>query len=48
MAVACETMYGPVQESTEVVKGGGIELAATDVQDESFQFTLAPKNESAY
>lgn len=48
LAVACETMYGPVQTPIAADKTDGIEVNVTETKDESVTFTLTPKEESAY
>lgn len=50
LAVACETMYGPVQTpiASDEKSADGVEITVTETNDESVTFTLAPKAESAY
>ena len=48
LAVACETMYGPVQTSIEGDKAGSITVTVDEVKDNSVTFTVSPASESAY
>lgn len=48
LAVACETMYGPVQTPIEVDKAGDITITVDNVGDTDVTFTLTPATESAY
>lgn len=45
---ACETMHGPVEVPTDVVKSDGIGIAISQVKDNSAVIELNPKGEGAY
>ena len=48
LAVACETMYGPVQTPIKGDKAGSITVTVDEVKDNSVTFTVTPASESAY
>ena len=48
LAVACETMYGPVQTPIKGDKAGSITVTVDEVKDNSVTFTVSPASESAY
>ena len=48
LAVACETMYGPVETPIAPDSAAGVEITVADVTDDSFTVTIAPSGEASY
>lgn len=48
LAVACETMYGPVQTPIAPDEGGAITITVDRVGDNDAEFTLTPAGEASY
>lgn len=48
LAVACETMYGPVETPVAPDSAAGIEIAFSEVKDSSFTVTVTPAAEASY
>lgn len=48
LAVACETMYGPVETPVAPDSAAGVEITVADVTDDSFTVTIAPSGEASY
>lgn len=48
IAVACQEMYGPIPVPNDPVYSNGIDIALSEVADDSFVVTLTPKGESAF
>ena len=48
LAVACETMYGPVETPIAPDSAAGVEITVADVTDDSFTVTITPAGEASY
>lgn len=48
LAVACETMYGPVETPVAPDSAAGVEITVADVTDDSFTVTITPAGEASY
>ncbi|MBQ7812722.1 MAG: fibronectin type III domain-containing protein [Bacteroidales bacterium] len=48
LAVACETMYGPVETPLAPDSAAGVEITVADVTDDSFTVTITPSGEASY
>ena len=48
VATACSEMYGPEQQSTAVVSPSDVTVTTSNVEDNSFSFTMSTEGEAAY
>ena len=48
LAVACETMYGPVEAPTAPDKAGSVEIQLDTLGDDTLAFTISPVGEASY